>query len=713
MSIFSQSRPAIDLAANCLAITLAAASMPIIAGETCQHPGPASIAPGSNAFACGFANQVNGANSTAFGRGNEVSAASSTAFGHNNFIAQTASTATAIGITNFVTQSRSAAVGYINDVTGINSNAFGGALYRMSDGQLINGNYVLANQSNAFGLGNSTTGMRANGFGILNVASGRGSNAFGGAYDEGDEAGLVRNTASGTYSNAFGTGNQAEGASSTAVGFRNRTSGGRGNTAVGEGNIASGLESTAMGSGNEASSIRGVAIGSRNVVDGNSALAVGYGNAVSGTFANAVGAGNIASGEYSNAFGNAGRATGVGSLVVASWYDLDGNGQQSFDLDLDGDGIVESSSEFGIAIGTSAVAIGAGVRAVGDYSAAFGVNAVASVDYSVAIGYNAVADREYSISVGSPARMNQIANLADGTEATDAVNLRQMRAADDELGAGIAAWLGGGAAYAGGVFTAPVYVIQSNNYNNVGTAFGAVDAALTDINQRIVDAGGVQGERGLSAYEVAVRNGFAGTEADWLGSLQGPAGPGGPQGPEGPAGGGPRSVVYDNDGRDVLTLAGENGTTIGNVADGVAATDAANVRQVQAGDAATLASANTYTDTVAVQTLQSANDYTDSRFAAWDAQLDSIQRGIDDRFHQQDRRIDRQGAMSGAFAGMAMNTAGLSGQNRIGVGVGVQGGEQALAVGYQRAIGNRASVSLGGAFSGNEKSMMGGAGFSW
>ncbi|MEP6907258.1 MAG: YadA-like family protein [Pseudoxanthomonas sp.] len=47
------------------------------------------------------------------------------------------------------------------------------------------------------------------------------------------------------------------------------------------------------------------------------------------------------------------------------------------------------------------------------------------------------------------------------------------------------------------------------------------------------------------------------------------------------------------------------------------------------------------------------------------------------------------------------------------MGIGSQGGEQALAVGYQRAIGNRASVSIAGAFSGNEKSVSAGAGFSW
>jgi len=41
---------------------------------------------------------------------------------------------------------------------------------------------------------------------------------------------------------------------------------------------------------------------------------------------------------------------------------------------------------------------------------------------------------------------------------------------------------------------------------------------------------------GLSAYAVAVENGFTGTEAEWLLSLVGPAGPTGPQGAAGPAG---------------------------------------------------------------------------------------------------------------------------------------------------------------------------------
>lgn len=41
---------------------------------------------------------------------------------------------------------------------------------------------------------------------------------------------------------------------------------------------------------------------------------------------------------------------------------------------------------------------------------------------------------------------------------------------------------------------------------------------------------------GYSAYEIAVQNGFIGTEAEWLASLKGDTGAQGPQGPAGPAG---------------------------------------------------------------------------------------------------------------------------------------------------------------------------------
>ena len=52
-------------------------------------------------------------------------------------------------------------------------------------------------------------------------------------------------------------------------------------------------------------------------------------------------------------------------------------------------------------------------------------------------------------------------------------------------------------------------------------------------------------------------------------------------------------------------------------------------------------------------------------------------------------------------------------QNRVGVGVGYQGGESALSLGYQRALSERATVTIGGAFSSDDSSVGGGAGFGW
>jgi hypothetical protein len=62
---------------------------------------------------------------------------------------------------------------------------------------------------------------------------------------------------------------------------------------------------------------------------------------------------------------------------------------------------------------------------------------------------------------------------------------------------------------------------------STGTIAVSIDAVLP---------AGAVGADGASAYEVAVANGFAGTEAQWLASLQGPAGPAGADGQDGAPG---------------------------------------------------------------------------------------------------------------------------------------------------------------------------------
>src|SRR3546814_8767712 len=57
--------------------------------------------------------------------------------------------------------------------------------------------------------------------------------------------------------------------------------------------------------------------------------------------------------------------------------------------------------------------------------------------------------------------------------------------------------------------------------------------------------------------------------------------------------------------------------------------------------------------------------YTTRFRSQFNSELDTFREDVDQRFRDQDRRIDKLAAMSGAYAGMAMNTAGLAGANRI------------------------------------------------
>ena len=96
-------------------------------------------------------------------------------------------------------------------------------------------------------------------------------------------------------------------------------------------------------------------------------------------------------------------------------------------------------------------------------------------------------------------------------------------------------------------------------------------------------------------------------------------------------------------------------------------------------------------------------------------QLDGAIAGVNSRIDRLDTRVDEMGAMSSAQAQMAMSTAGLLGNNRLGVGIGAQNGQSALALGYQRVYGQGTrTLSFGGSASTRGTVSVGaGAGFSW
>lgn len=174
-----------------------------------------------------------------------------------------------------------------------------------------------------------------------------------------------------------------------------------------------------------------------------------------------------------------------------------------------------------------------------------------------------------------------------------------------------------------------------------------------------------------------------------------------------------------------------------NVAAGTQTTDAVNLGQLQS----TLATANAYTDTAVAtggtqanaytdnretairgdmtagdaRTLSQANSYTDARISEisnLSDDFDAFRGDVNRRIGVQDDRIDRVGALGSAMIGMAASAAAVEGsRTRLGVAAGTYGGKQALSIGLQQRVGTRAAVTIGGAFSGSERSATVGVGF--
>ena len=117
-----------------------------------------------------------------------------------------------------------------------------------------------------------------------------------------------------------------------------------------------------------------------------------------------------------------------------------------------------------------------------------------------------------------------LSGVADGTlsdTSNEAVNGSQLYATNERLAGSIAA-LGGGAGIDGnGVFVAPSYAIQGNNYNNVGSALNAVDTNLTSLTNGINNGsiGLVRQQSASAPVTIAASTGgnevnMAGTDGD-------------------------------------------------------------------------------------------------------------------------------------------------------------------------------------------------------
>ncbi len=339
-----------------------------------------------------------------------------------------------------------------------------------------------------------------------------------------------------------------------------------------------------------------------------------------------------------------------------------------------------------------------------------------------------------AISFGGSAG-TRLSNVQAGTGDNDAVNLFQLSA--------VAHALGGGAGFSGGIFSAPSFSFAGASYGTVGATFDAISAAFggfdsrltaleekpmgvpagtgdglavgpgshaADANDTAVGIGATVGADGSTAVgagatitaeatdSVAVGEGSSVTAANGTAVGQGAT-----VTAEGAVAIGQGSVADEANTVSVGSDGHERRVT--NVAAGTSATDAVNLSQMQAGDAAAIASARQYTDATATQTLGQAKSYTDSRVAELNQQFTRFSDDLWMRLGDQDRRIDRQGAMGAAMTNMAMNAANArSPRGRVAIGAGWQNGTSALSIGYAKQLGDRASFSLSGAFSGSDRS---------
>ncbi len=211
-----------------------------------------------------------------------------------------------------------------------------------------------------------------------------------------------------------------------------------------------------------------VAVGPQASAAGANSVAVGNGASASAGNSVALGAGSVASvgaqSGYTGAYGQTGASNSAGEVSVGSTgserkithvadgsdtYDAANVGQLKNGVNYAIDeskkytdqkiqNITNVAGSFRAnntnnladpsASGANSAAGGAGSTAAGANSTALGNGSQAQADNSVALGAGSVANRANTVSVGAAGAERQVVNVADGSQATDAVNVRQLQA---------------------------------------------------------------------------------------------------------------------------------------------------------------------------------------------------------------------------------------------------------------------------------------------
>ncbi len=232
---------------------------------------------------------------------------------------------------------------------------------------------------------------------------------------------------------------------------------------------ATGQNGVAIGSRTEASGLDSIAIGGNTKATGADSIAIGDDTTAKGMYSVAIGDDIHFTGESATAVGQQAHATGNVSTAIGTMTNVDADYNRTHD---DWRIAGEQSTAIGAYAGSwglASTAVGGFSKAEGRLATAVGYNSKANVDYGtalgdysevkagwgVAIGASSVADRESgvvgafapegadsltwranggAVSVGSETITRQITNVAAGSEATDAVNVAQLKAATEDAG---------------------------------------------------------------------------------------------------------------------------------------------------------------------------------------------------------------------------------------------------------------------------------------
>lgn len=217
-------------------------------------------------------------------------------------------------------------------------------------------------------------------------------------------------------------------------------------------------------------------------------------------------AGSLAVAVGGDAKASADGATAVGNFAGAHSVNSVALGRGS---------LVRAGADAGFALGTNTEVLASGGVAIGALS-----SVGADAGRAVALGNESVATQADTVSIGSDNLKRRIVNVGQGIQSTDAANVAQLRGALDAMG-------GGAGLDANGNVVAPRLALHGGEYRSYSDALTALDNDVVD------------GKRNLDSLDNRFQRLFQ----------------------ESP------SAIADAPGR--LTLGGDQGMVLGNVANGL------------------------------------------------------------------------------------------------------------------------------------------------